>query len=434
MKKVTDPQRSRRVRVRYAPSPTGVPHIGNIRTALYNFLFAASLKGQFILRIEDTDQARLVPDSIAKIEESLNSLGLKWDEKYRQSERLDIYQKNLQTLLQKNVVYQQQGAVKFKVEKGKIVKWTDVVHGPVQFASDVIEDFVIIKSDGYPTYHFASVIDDHEMQISHVIRGDEWISSTPKHLLLYEAFGWEPPTFVHIPPILGPNHKKLSKREGAKSTLEYIEEGYLPEALVNFLALLGWAPKGDRELFTLRELIREFTLDRLNKNSPIFNLEKLNWFNKKYLQRLDADELVTRIKTLKRWLPESSKGASSRMGISDQKLSKILELVRDRLTTLVDFDKVASIFFKKGSQKSPEKSKCQNAKEAINSIDRWDEQSITKTLDQWIEKNNLQPGDFKNTLRLSVFADNTPPIYQSMAVLTKEEVLQRIDDALKKTK
>lgn len=409
------------VRVRYAPSPTGIPHIGNIRTALYNFLFAKSQKGQFILRIEDTDRARFVPESLPKIEESLKVLGLDWDERYQQSQRLDVYGKNLEILKKKKAAFKDGGAWKFKVEKAKLIKWADVVHGDVEFSSDVIEDLVIVKSDKFPTYHFASVVDDHQMQISHVIRGDEWISSTPKHLLLYEAFGWNPPMFAHIPPILGESRKKLSKREGAKSTLEYIDEGYLPEALVNFLALLGWSPKGDRELFTLDELVAEFSLDRLNKNSPIFNLEKLNWFNKKYLQKIAALDLLEAIKN------RSQKAKS----ISDEKLTKILELVRERITTLADFDSVAAIFFEKGREKPPEKSKCQNAKAAIESISLWTEQSITSALDQWIEKNNLEPSDFKNTLRLAIFADNTPPIYQSIAVLTKEQVLRRIDDALK---
>ena len=183
------------------------------------------------------------------------------------------------------------------------------------------------------------------MQISHVIRGDEWISSTPKHLLLYESFGWGPPTFVHIPPILGESKKKLSKREGAKSVLEYIDEGYLPQALVNFLALLGWSPKGDRELFTLNELVAEFSLDRLNKNSPIFNIEKLNWFNKKYIQKLTTEELAEKLKNIKSGnTPGVSQAASSYTpGVSKDKLTKIINLVRDRMTTLADFDNVTQL-------------------------------------------------------------------------------------------
>lgn len=418
------------IRVRWAPSPTGIPHIGNIRTALYNYLFARNQKGTFILRIEDTDQNRLVPESLPKIKESLKLLGLVWDEEEQQSKRLNLYKKHLEHLIEKKAVYEQEGAWYFKVPKDVKLNWNDVVHGPIEFSSDVLEDFVVIKSDGFPTYHFASVVDDHDLEISHVLRGDEWISSTPKHLLIYQAFGWKPPLFVHLPPILGADKKKLSKRDGAKSVIEYIEEGYLSGALVNFLALLGWSPKGDKELFSLQELTQEFSLDRLNKNSPIFNLEKLNWFNKKYIQKLSDDDLLERLSNT----PGVSQTLSLHTpGVRKDKLIAIVRLIRDRMTTLADFDKFASIFFEKGKEKPPEKSKMENAKEAIESVDKWDEQSIEKTLDQWIEKNNLQPGDFKNALRLSVFADNTPPIYQSLAVLTKEEVLKRIDDALKKT-
>ena len=414
-----------RVVVRYAPSPTGIPHIGNIRTALFNFLLAKNQNGQFILRIEDTDRKRFIPKSIPKIKESLLVLGLKWDgEEIYQSKRLNLYQEHLEILKKKQLTYNKEGAWYFKVEKSKKISWQDLLHGPIEFSSDVIEDFVIIKSDGFPTYHFASVVDDHEMQVSHVMRGDEWISSTPKHLLLYQAFSWNPPKFIHLPPILGPDKKKLSKRQGARSVLEYIEDGYLPEALVNFLALLGWSPKGDRELFILDELIREFSLDRLNKNSPIFNIEKLNWFNKKYLQKYTSDELIKKIRNF-------SKLAKT---VNDQHLAKISRLVRDRLTTLADFDSIASIFFEKGKEKPPQKSKIENARKAIESIITWDEYSIGQVLDEWIASNHFESSDFKNTLRLSVFADNTPPIYQSLAVLSKEEVINRIDDAIKKAK
>lgn len=413
-----------KVVVRYAPSPTGIPHIGNIRTALYNWLAARNRKGQFILRIEDTDQKRLIPDSVAKIEESLKVLNLVWDQKYLQSTRLPLYIKHLEILKNKKLAHQDAGAWRFQVPKNQQISWRDLVHGPISFSSAVLEDFVIIKSDGFPTYHFASVVDDHDMQISHVIRGDEWISSTPKHLLLYQAFGWQPPAFVHLPPILGHDKKKLSKREGARSVLEYIDEGFLPEALVNFLALLGWAPVGDKELFTLGDLIKEFSLARLNKNSPIFNIEKLNWFNKKYLQKIPNGELISQIK----------KYSQKAKTINEQRLTMIINLVRDRLTTLSDFDKYASIFFAKGHQKPPEKAKIVNAKEAIESISAWNETSITETLNNWIQKNRLDSADFKNTLRLVVFADHTPPIYQSLAVLTKQEVLSCIDDALQKAK
>ena len=409
--------------VRYAPSPTGIPHIGNIRTALFNFLFSKNRKGKFILRIEDTDRKRFVPESIESIEESLKVLGLNWDDVCRQSERLSVYQRALKLLKEKNLVYEDDGAWRFKVEKGRKLEWNDLVHGQVEFTADVIEDFVIVKSDGYPTYHFASVVDDHDLKITHVLRGDEWISSTPKHLLLYQAFGWDPPQFIHVPPILGPDKKKLSKREGAKSVLEYIDDGYLPGALVNFLALLGWSPKGDKELFTLEELIAEFQVERLNKNSPIFNLEKLNWFNKKYLAKYTVKDLVSQIRKF-------SKKAKS---VSDARLAMLVNLIRDRMTTLGDFDKYSGIFFEKGKQNPPAKEKAKQVKEAIEKIEKWDEKTIEESLEKYIKENNLDPADFKNTLRLAVFADNTPPIFQSLAVLEKDEVISRIGDAIKKS-
>ena len=340
-------QRMEKVIVRYAPSPTGIPHIGNIRTALYNFLLAKSQKGKFILRIEDTDRKRFVPESVKAIEDSLKVLRLTWDEVYRQSERLSIYNRDLALLAKKGLAYEDSGAWRFKVAKGKKLEWTDLVHGQVEFTSDVIEDFVIVKSDGYPTYHFASVVDDHDLKISHVLRGDEWISSTPKHLLLYQAFGWDHPQFIHVPAILGPDKKKLSKREGARSVLEYMEDGYLPEALLNFQALLGWSPKGDKELFTLDELIAEFQVERLNKNSPIFNLEKLNWFNRKYLAKYAPKDLLSQVRKF-------SKKAKAE---DDARLSLILNLIRDRMTTLADFDKYSGIFFEKGKEQPPPKEK-----------------------------------------------------------------------------
>jgi len=423
-----------KIKTRYAPSPTGIPHVGNIRTALFNFLLARNKKGEFILRIEDTDQKRSTKEHIGNIEESLKLLRIDWDSKYLQSERLDIYQKHLEILKKKGVAYEDDGAWRFKIDSSsEKISWNDLAHHKVEFPTHVIEDFVIVKSDGFPTYHFASVVDDREMEISHVLRGDEWISSTPKHLLIYKAFGWQPPQFCHLPAILGANHKKLSKREGAKSIKEYIEEGYLPEALTNFLALLGWAPGDNRELFSLDELIGEFSLEKLNKNSPIFNIEKLNWFNRKYLQQLSIEMLVTKVKAFYS-SSERSESRSSRRArtITNQKLARILNLIRDRLVVLADFDKYASIFFEKGSQEPPSKEKVDLATKAILSIKNWNIKSIKENLDQFAQDNNLEASDFKNTLRLAVFADNTPPIYESLSVLTKEETQKRLEETHQK--
>ncbi|MEK7580654.1 MAG: glutamate--tRNA ligase family protein [Patescibacteria group bacterium] len=316
------------IKVRYGPSPTGIPHIGNIRTALFNFLFAKSKNGQFFLRIEDTDQARIVPGAVEKIQQSLKLLGLLYDgEIIYQSKRLDIYQKHLEILKEKKLAYLDDGAWRFKINASDPkIGWQDLVHGQVEFPTNVLEDFIIIKSDGFPTYHFASVVDDHLMEISHVLRGDEWISSTPKHLLLYDAFDWKAPEFAHLPPILGPDHKKLSKRDGAKSVMEYINEGYLPEALINFMVLLGWSPKGDQEIFSLDQLCSEFSLERINKNSPVFNLEKLDWFNGQWIRKI-YEEDNHHLKKL----------VQDKTGFSDILADKIIESTYTRVKKINDF-------------------------------------------------------------------------------------------------
>src|SRR3990167_3402535 len=292
------------IRVRFPPSPTGIPHIGNTRTALFNYLFAKHHKGAFILRIEDTDRARLVPGAEEKIKEILKWLGLTWDEFYKQSERLPLYKEAVEELLKKGLARKDEGAVRFIIPKGlpagrqgETVSWKDGVGDKeISFKSDDLEDFVILKSDGFPTYHLANVVDDHDMKISHVIRGDEWISSVPKHILLYKAFGWEHPAFVHLPVIVGPDKAKLSKRHGAESVLEYRDRGYLKEALLNFMALLGWHPGGDKEIMSMDEMIKLFDLKDVNTASPMFDIKKLDWMNGVYIRQMKADELVSSIK------------------------------------------------------------------------------------------------------------------------------------------
>jgi nondiscriminating glutamyl-tRNA synthetase len=334
------------IRVRYAPSPTGHLHIGNARTALFNYLFARNQKGQFIIRIEDTDQKR----NIAGGEESqlkyLKWLGMDWDESvdvggeygpYRQSERLDIYKKHYADLLEKGLAYKcycteeelekereeqiargeaprysgkcrhltkedqakleaegRKPSIRFHVPEGKVYRFNDIVKGEVSFASEDIGDFVIVKKDGMPLYNFAVAIDDHLMKISHVLRGDDHISNTPKQLMIYEAFGWEPPTFGHMTLIVNENHKKLSKRD--ESIIQFIEQyealGYLPEALFNFIALLGWSPVGEEEIFSREELIEIFDPARLSKSPAVFDRQKLIWMNNQYMKKLPVEKVV----------------------------------------------------------------------------------------------------------------------------------------------
>ncbi|MCR4324497.1 MAG: glutamate--tRNA ligase [Candidatus Curtissbacteria bacterium] len=405
------------VRVRYAPSPTGIPHIGNIRTALYNYLFAKASGGKFILRIEDTDRKRLVEGSEEKIEESLKVLGLIWDEQYRQSERVDTYKKYLEELKKKDVAYEDEGAWRVRVPEDGILSWEDVVHGKVEFASKVLEDFIIIKSDGFPTYHFASVIDDHEMKISHVIRGDEWISSTPKHLLLYESLGWKPPNFVHVPPILGNDHKKLSKREGAKSVLEYVEEGYLPEALVNFLVLLGWSPKDNKEIFSLEDLTKIFSLERLNKNSPIFNVEKLNWLNGQWIRKLSDKELLAKIlKTFPGYDAEVTK--------------KLIPITKDRINKISEFKLLVDFLFEPPKEPLPVSIATEFLEDAVvkfEKLEEWKAQSIKGAIDETAREEGVDRIELIKAIRNIVSGrEVTPPLYESLEILGKDETVKRL--------
>jgi len=324
---------SNSVRVRIAPSPTGVPHIGNTRTALFNYLFAKHNKGKFIIRIEDTDRARLVPGAEKAIYEILKWLGIMWDEKYKQSERIGIYKKHAEHLLEKNLAYKEERAIRFKMPKTGETSWNDLIGNKnIVFKNETQEDFVILKSDGFPTYNFANVIDDHLMEITHVIRGEEFISSTPKHIQLYKSFGWKHPFFAHLPIVLGPDRTKLSKRHGAESVLYYREQGYLKEAILNYMALLGWNPGEDREIMDIEIMRKLFDLKDVNTNSPIFNIDKLNWFNGCYIRSLAEDELFLRIKNIG-------------LDIKDEKLARqLVSPAQSRMRTLNDFTRFIKPF------------------------------------------------------------------------------------------
>lgn len=289
-----------KVKVRFAPSPTGIPHIGNTRTAFFNYLFAKANKGDFILRIEDTDQKRIVEGAEQAILEILKWLDINWNgEILHQSKRLETYKKYTKELLDKQIAFEKDGAVWIKVPEDKKFEWIDGVgNKKISFNGKDVDEFVILKTDGFPTYHLANVIDDHLMGITHVIRGEEWISSTPKHIYLYEVFGWnnEMPTFSHLPVILGPDKGKLSKRHGAKSVLDYRDEGYLKEALLNYMSLLGWNPGGDKEQMSLDEMINLFKLEDVNTANPIFDIKKLEWLNGVWIRSLNDEDLEKRLK------------------------------------------------------------------------------------------------------------------------------------------
>jgi glutamyl-tRNA synthetase len=340
------------VRTRFAPSPTGLVHVGSLRTALYNYLFAKNNKGTFILRIEDTDRTRYVEGALENLLKTLKWGGLKFDEgpgkdgsygPYIQSERTEIYRKYLQKLIDKGAAYpcfctterldamrerqmqlkqapmydrtclklsaeeietkKKQGTpfvIRQKIPQGQKLKFKDLIRGVVQFNTDTIDDQVLMKSDNFPTYHLANVIDDHLMEISHVIRGEEWLPSTPKHILLYDAFGWQKPEFAHIPLLLNKDKSKLSKRQGDVSVEDYINKGYLREAIINFISLLGWHPgKGEeKEIFSLEELVEAFSLEKVHKGGAVFDVEKLDWFNFQWQRKLHFQRLDEIAKTL----------------------------------------------------------------------------------------------------------------------------------------
>jgi glutamyl-tRNA synthetase len=326
-------------RVRFAPSPTGYLHVGGARTALFNWLFARRHGGTFILRIEDTDAERSSWEMVAGIVDGMRWLGLDWDEgpdvggphaPYFQSQRLDKYRDHAHRLVAEGQAYADEGAIRFKVPAGQ-TRFDDLVHGPVKFENEHIENFVILRSDGHPTYHLSVVVDDIDMEITHIVRGDDHISNTPKQVLLYEAFGRPVPQFAHVPLILGPDKKRLSKRHGATSVMEYPRLGYIPEGMVNFLALLGWNPGGDRELLSRDELIALFTLEGISGGNAVFNPDKLDWFNQQQIGRLPAATLLARLEP---WLREAGLWRDSLKTGECAWIEQVLELLKPRAKKL----------------------------------------------------------------------------------------------------
>lgn len=331
-----------KVRVRFAPSPTGYLHVGGARTALFNWLFARHHGGTFILRIEDTDRTRSTEEAIEQIMASLRWLGLDWDEFYRQTERFGIHQHYAEELLRRGAAYEADGAVWFRMPKDGVTVVDDLIAGKVEFQNREFKDLVILRSDGTPTYNFACVVDDTEMGITHVIRGDEHLPNTPKQLHIYRALGLTPPKFAHLPLILGPDRTKLSKRHGAVSVLEYRRKGILPEAMVNFLARLGWS-HGDQEVFTREELIRYFDLDGVGQSPSVFDEQKLLWLNREWMRRLPVPELTKLVQEF--LLLEGVASPEQIAAIPEDIMHRAVELFRDRSRTLVELAHTARMLF-----------------------------------------------------------------------------------------
>jgi glutamyl-tRNA synthetase len=474
------------IRVRFAPSPTGFLHVGGLRTALYNFLFARKHNGTFILRIEDTDRSRYVEGAVDNLIKTLQWAGLYYDEgpgkegsvgPYIQSERISVYQEYAFRLIAEGNAYyafdtpeeleemrknqEQQGLnpkydrrglrltpeeVRAKREAGTpavvrmkmpdattMITVEDLIRGNVEFLSDRIDDQVLLKSDGYPTYHLANVVDDHLMGITHVIRGEEWLSSTPKHVLLYNYLGWDVPAFAHLPLLLNPDKTKLSKRQGDVAVEDYRQKGYLKEALVNFVALLGWNPGDDREIFSLENLVQEFSLERVGKSGAVFNLEKLNWMNAQHLRAKPDEELLELIR------PHlAAIGATIP---NDAYILRVIPLLRERVEKTEDFVRLGGYFFadpevyddqaRRRSWK-PESSGLMN--QVVLRLQMLD----AKTVDAFeaavrgvAEEQNVGAGKLIHPLRLALTGmGGGPGLFDIMALLGRETCVRRIERAV----
>lgn len=394
--------------VRFAPSPTGILHVGGIRTALFNFFFAKSKNGTFILRNEDTDQARIVEGAIEATKESLTWLGVTWDDLVTQSARLEEYKKYAWELILSGKAKEETGAIRFIVPKDGRTLWTDAIGDKeISFENRDVEDFIILKRDGFPTYHLANVVDDHLMKISHVIRGEDWIPSTPKHIMLYNAFGWNHPVFAHVPNVLGTDGKKLSKRKGAKSVLDFKKEGILADALLNYLMLLGWSPKDDREILNRDEIAREFSLKNIQSSPAVFDEKKLLWMNGEYIRQFQISNLKLKILEFD---PEIS---------SIKNFEQYLPLAQTRMKTLADFKDLA-VNDSNYNYSPGEKTLAGKLTESLNSIPEWNKDTILKTIFDFRDTHNQS---MKNMYILLTGKPQGLPIAEKLEIDGKEETI-----------
>ncbi|MBI5214756.1 MAG: glutamate--tRNA ligase [Ignavibacteriae bacterium] len=501
---------SEKIRVRFAPSPTGYLHVGGLRTALYNYLFARKNNGVFVLRIEDTDRTRYVEGAVENLLKTLAWAGLEYDEgprisdcglsisncsnsinypgvvqvgefgSYIQSERLEIYQEHVQHLIEKKKAYycfcsaerleqlrneQQQKnlqtkydkfclnlseeefkkkiaeglpyVVRLNVEQNQTVTVDDLIRGRVEFNSNLIDDQVLIKSDGFPTYHLANVVDDHLMRITHVIRGEEWLPSTPKHVLLYDAFGWEKPNFAHLPLLLNPDKSKLSKRQGDVAVEDYRAKGFLKDALINFVALLGWNPGTEQEFFYLNELVEQFSLERVHQAGAVFNLDKLNWLNFEHLRKLPDEEVLIMLKI------ELSNSKFSGKQFADEYLLRVIEAMRPRVSFVKDFIEQSSYFFEAPAHYEEDAVKkrwkedtpvhLRKLIEEYSFLENPTKEMFEAALHKTAEALGIGNGKLIHGVRLSVSGvSGGPGLYDILFILGKDEVIKRIQIAIEK--
>ncbi|SME87715.1 glutamate--tRNA ligase [Pseudobacteriovorax antillogorgiicola] len=469
---------NREVKVRIAPSPTGDPHVGTAYIALFNYVFAKKNGGKFVLRIEDTDQTRAKSSSEAQILSSLKWLGLSWDEgpdvggdfgPYHQSKRLDIYKEHYEQLIASGKAYrcfctadrlqalreeqkaagkqtkydgkcrdmsQEEAAklvadgvpsvVRLKMPLDGTTKFNDELRGAVEINNEQLDDQVLIKSDGFPTYHFANVVDDHLMHISHVIRAEEWISSTPKHVLLYEAFGWDEPTWIHMPLLRNTDKSKISKRKNPVSLDYYHRAGILPEAMVNFLALMGWSYGDDQEIFSLDQMIEVFDFRKVSLGGPIFDQVKLNWVNQHYMHQMNEDQFVNYVRE---------------QIFSEDYLRKMKPLVLERMSRFEQFTDNNQFFFNgalnydglaivpKGKEKGEMKKMVKGLVEKLDDLYEWDVDHIEACLKAYKDELGWKPKDFFMPIRLMITGrKDSPPLNETIEVLGREIVRFRLRD------
>ena len=449
-----------------------------MRTAIYNWLFARGRGGTFIVRIEDTDQGRLVEGSVDEMLESLRWLGIEWDEgpdiggpnaPYHQSARLDDYRRIADLLVERGAAYRGNGSpekleaarkdrggyggkrrdscetdgsgssvVRFAMPTEGTTVLDDLIRGRVTFENELVDDFVLLKSDGFPTYHLASVVDDRSMGISHVFRGEEWLPSVPRHLQLYKALGWEPPLFVHLPQILAPDRSKLSKRHGAVSVREYREMGYLPDAMVNFLALLGWSLDDKTEVMSTEELTRSFSLDRVSKSGAMFDTKKLEWMNGHYIRAMEPDDLAGAL--LDYWRAFPAEGVDP---LPERDLVvRIVPLVRERLKTLRDAAPLIGFFFQDGVEydaaelvqrkmdAAATKQALSRSHDALAGLDSFDEESIESALRELAGELDLKVGQLLGSIRVATTGLKVaPPLFGTLEILGRQRSLDAIGEA-----
>ena len=469
------------MRVRFAPSPTGGLHIGSVRTNLYNYLFARQHDGTLILRIEDTDQDRLVAGAIESIYDGLHWLGISWQEgpqeggpyaPYVQSERLPLYQQHAQELIEKGAAYycfcskerlaalraEQEAlhqitrydrhcrnippadaaeraktephVIRLKAPDEGTLAIDDLVHGHIEWQAETIEDQVLLKSDGFPTYHLAVVIDDHVMEISHIMRGDEWVASVPKHLLIYRAFGWDVPPMAHVPSVLGPDGKKLSKRHGSTAVSQFREDGYLPEALINYLALVGWSPGTEEEVFSMDDLVRVWKIEQVQSAGGKWDKERLDFFNGVWIRKLAVDELVRRLEP---FVPaEWDREVLTKIAPHIQERMKTLKDAQDLIRFLFtdDIGYESKLLIPKRSDRITTAEALARARAVLAPLEPFIAGVIEPALVGLAGQLGWSKGDLNSAIRMAITGRKVgPPLYESLEVLGKEKSLRRIEKA-----